>query len=493
MLSSVLIVHMDAVEARLATVSKTAARAFREQPNLWLETLREYHGETRRFIIRRAYANLDRLTLNVRKAWIAAGFELIDCMNEPNMRSSAEVRVTIDVLDCLDAKRSFEEIVLLVGNTDFSPLLHRIRASLMHSAVMVDQTTQVAVAALAETRIDMKSFAKHLDDQIGKKTENASVIYAASPKPAFEQAVETQEKPQPLWADQTSSEHEKKDNKPEENETAKTQTDVEASLPQEQEISLDAKDDSTATKAHETEKAATPAIIETELTENEAVENKQEEAPEVASSIKEMAQVSDAIEEQESPEIIVESEDKIEEPQSTIAEDLPKVEETPKVEAEKDDTDTSFINLEALEEEIALTKQEDVPESNDVASENEDFDFSKIKSKTTQEAEQKATEEDTKAEAESTKAESSKPKKITEVANTNTSPTAEERAEPVLEEPEQTEEAKDETPKKSDIDREVDELLARLLSEDLHDDIQTDDSEQEARFGSFFGNLARKR
>jgi hypothetical protein len=160
MLSSVLFIHLDAVEARLASVSELAALGFREEPQNWLSSLMRFEGPRRRFAIKRVFADPEKLTSKMRQAWMSIGFDVIDCVQQDSMRSAAEVRFIIDAMDLVHSSAQFEEVMLLAGETDLSPLLHRLRARLIKPALLVSGQTPHAIRSLADVTISLDVFAK---------------------------------------------------------------------------------------------------------------------------------------------------------------------------------------------------------------------------------------------------------------------------------------------------------------------------------------------
>ena len=109
-------------------------------PMDWLPNFQNHHlvGQDRRWLAARCYLNPSGYVLDggeryyfsrFRPSWVKAGFEVIDC---PTMtaggKNAADIRVVVDALDLLDHRTRFDEFVIASGDSDFAPLLHKLRA-----------------------------------------------------------------------------------------------------------------------------------------------------------------------------------------------------------------------------------------------------------------------------------------------------------------------------------------------------------------------------
>jgi hypothetical protein len=88
----------------------------------------------RRFALRRCYADPARLGKN-RIAFVAAGFELIDCPASDGRKNAAGMNVALDVIEALAHPTAYEEFVLLSADTDLAPIIQRLH-SLERAAVV---------------------------------------------------------------------------------------------------------------------------------------------------------------------------------------------------------------------------------------------------------------------------------------------------------------------------------------------------------------------
>ena len=96
MLSSVLLIHLDAVEARLASISELAALGFREEPQNWLSSLTHFEGPYRRFAIKRVFADPEKLTSKMRQSWMSIGFDVVDCAQQEAMQIQQNVNENLE-------------------------------------------------------------------------------------------------------------------------------------------------------------------------------------------------------------------------------------------------------------------------------------------------------------------------------------------------------------------------------------------------------------
>ena len=175
-----LYLDFDNVFSILAELDEAAALAFAAHPTAWLRWLAEgrHGGPPRRFRTLRAYLNaggsvetrpeghLARQGFHPRLfftrfrqtlAW--AGFETVDCPRVSRAKNAADVRMVIDVLDALAAPAPPEEVVLLSSDSDFLPLLHRLRARDVRTVVVAHPALGRAMRATADEVIGLDEFA----------------------------------------------------------------------------------------------------------------------------------------------------------------------------------------------------------------------------------------------------------------------------------------------------------------------------------------------
>ena len=60
---------------------------------------------------------------------VRAGFEVVDCPSVASKKNAADIRIVVDVMDVIGRPFRGEEIVIASGDSDFTPLLHKIRSA----------------------------------------------------------------------------------------------------------------------------------------------------------------------------------------------------------------------------------------------------------------------------------------------------------------------------------------------------------------------------
>ncbi|MBS7812547.1 NYN domain-containing protein [Roseococcus pinisoli] len=113
-----------------------AALRFAQQPELWLERL--LADRPRRALIRRCYMNpagmLDHdgsrfRYADFRWAFMASGFDVVDCPKLTRLKNAADVRIALDAMEAMLSPTHLDEFTLLSTDSDFVPLLLRLRAA----------------------------------------------------------------------------------------------------------------------------------------------------------------------------------------------------------------------------------------------------------------------------------------------------------------------------------------------------------------------------
>lgn len=80
-------------------------------------------------IIRRAYGVWSRPQLAMHQATLnKQGFELIHCYHPASGKNSADIYMTVDVMECAWQFSNINYFVLVTGDSDFSPVFRRLRA-----------------------------------------------------------------------------------------------------------------------------------------------------------------------------------------------------------------------------------------------------------------------------------------------------------------------------------------------------------------------------
>ena len=171
-LRSALFVDFDNIFGGLLDLDRSAAMAFVNEPHEWIERMAVFglpSGTHRDFLVRRAYLNpagwrmdpelgneAGRLFFQrFRPNLTRAGFEVIDCPALTSRhKNAADIRIVMDVLDCLDARTHYDEVVLASSDADFTPLLQRIRSEDRRTALMSAGPAAPAYRSIADWYLD---------------------------------------------------------------------------------------------------------------------------------------------------------------------------------------------------------------------------------------------------------------------------------------------------------------------------------------------------
>lgn len=136
MKKTALFIDFDNIYSGLQRVTPQAADAFATDPGAWLRWLESgmpaddasTEAEPRRILVRRCYLN-PRVYQKYRAYFVLAGFDVVDCPPLTQQgKTSADIRMAMDVLDTLGHQTHFDEFVILSGDADFTPVLLRLRA-----------------------------------------------------------------------------------------------------------------------------------------------------------------------------------------------------------------------------------------------------------------------------------------------------------------------------------------------------------------------------
>ncbi len=135
-IKSALFVDFDNIYIGLSKTDSQAAERFASDPSRWLAWLErgcldhlENQARPRSILIRRCYPNPDAGFRRYRSFFTSAAFSVIDCPSLTRTgKNSADIYMVMDILDALDHKTHFDEFIIFSGDSDFLPVLLRIRA-----------------------------------------------------------------------------------------------------------------------------------------------------------------------------------------------------------------------------------------------------------------------------------------------------------------------------------------------------------------------------
>ena len=148
---SAVFVDYDNIYLSLKRKNEQAAKRFAKDVSSWLKEIESGRlitptngltsGVERRIVMNRCYGNpvprrnsRDNSTdMNsfpfVRHNFLRAGCEIIDCPPlTAQLKNSSDIRMVMDVRDLLNHDTYYDEFIILSGDADFTPVLHRLRA-----------------------------------------------------------------------------------------------------------------------------------------------------------------------------------------------------------------------------------------------------------------------------------------------------------------------------------------------------------------------------
>jgi len=164
---SVILIDFDNVFLGLWRLDAELAQRFANEPMEWLPRLASTHLtlDQRRWLVARCYLNpagwvqadeTSRLYFSrYRAGLVRAGFDVIDCPSITGAgKNAADIRMVIDALDLLKSDSRYDEFVIASSDSDFVPLLQRIRAHDRYITVISPGNSSSAYRSLADNILD---------------------------------------------------------------------------------------------------------------------------------------------------------------------------------------------------------------------------------------------------------------------------------------------------------------------------------------------------
>lgn len=174
-------VDYDNVYLSLKRKSEEAAKRFSKDAARWIKEIESGRLMTptnspaiagpRRIVVNRCYGNpVPRRNQSdnstdmssfpfVRHQFLRAGCEVIDCPPlTALLKNSADIRIVMDVRDILTHETFFEEFVILSGDADFTPVLHRLRAHARRTVIYSNDNTAAPYTAICDAEIREADF-----------------------------------------------------------------------------------------------------------------------------------------------------------------------------------------------------------------------------------------------------------------------------------------------------------------------------------------------
>jgi NYN domain len=162
---SALFVDFDNVYLGLSRLDPSAAESFATSPGSWLTWLTrtplgsvdEAAGSDRRCLIRKCYLN-PVVFWGWRSAFVQAGFQVVDCPPLAKGKNAADIQMAVDILDALSHPTHLDEFIILSGDSDFTPILHRLRAHDRETVILAVGSISAAYRAAADLVLTEEQF-----------------------------------------------------------------------------------------------------------------------------------------------------------------------------------------------------------------------------------------------------------------------------------------------------------------------------------------------
>jgi hypothetical protein len=111
-------------------------------------------------LVRRCYLNPSAFA-QFRPYFVCSGFQVVDCPSyTASGKNGADIQMVMDVLDTLEHKTYFDEFILLSGDSDFTPLLYRLRAHDRRTVVLPLGMSATAYRSAADVVLTEETFIK---------------------------------------------------------------------------------------------------------------------------------------------------------------------------------------------------------------------------------------------------------------------------------------------------------------------------------------------
>ena len=188
-LKSALFVDFDNIYIGLGKNDPAAAERFAADPARWLAWLEEglparssspYDPPRRRSIlIRRCYPNPDAGFRRYRSFFTSSAFSVTDCPTLTRTgKNSSDIYMVMDILDILNHKTHFDEFIIFSGDSDFMPVLLRLRAHDRRTTTLAIDFMPPAFKAACDLVINEEDF---VEDALGLSQENNNRVKVSLP------------------------------------------------------------------------------------------------------------------------------------------------------------------------------------------------------------------------------------------------------------------------------------------------------------------------
>ena len=203
---SAIFVDYDNIYMALKRRNEEAAKRFSKDAALWLKELESgrlitstggYSANSqRRIVLNRCYGNpMPRRNQNdnstdmnsfpfVRHHFLRSGSEVIDCPPlTAQLKNSADIRIVMDVRDMISHDTYFDEFIILSGDADFTPLLHRLRAHARRTVIYANDHTAQPYTAISDGEVRESDLLRLLLDGSLSDTQIAATAETGQTQP----------------------------------------------------------------------------------------------------------------------------------------------------------------------------------------------------------------------------------------------------------------------------------------------------------------------
>lgn len=161
-----LFVDFDNVFLCLKAIDPSLADCFAKRPAEWLKQL---ESTDRRFLIRRCYMNPSSFE-EYRSYFIYSAFDVIDCPPITKQgKTLADMHMTIDIVDRLMHPTHFEEFMLFSADSDFTPVLQKLREYDRQTCVVLAGMTSGAYRASADEILQLAELLEKMQGYAGNQ------------------------------------------------------------------------------------------------------------------------------------------------------------------------------------------------------------------------------------------------------------------------------------------------------------------------------------
>jgi hypothetical protein len=173
---SAVFVDYDNIYLSLKRKNEEAAKRFSKDASVWIRAIESGQLITptngplsqarRRIVMNRCYGNpVPKRNANdnstdmssfpfVRHHFLRAGFEIVDCPPlTAQLKNSSDIRMVMDMRDYMHHDTYFDEFIILSGDADFTPVLHRLRQHARRTVIFANDHTATPYTAICDGEV----------------------------------------------------------------------------------------------------------------------------------------------------------------------------------------------------------------------------------------------------------------------------------------------------------------------------------------------------